>query len=139
MAVTRKEIAEKIKLTPAQNTKIQAIVEQMRAQQAELRTSFRPNFGAPGEGGGRPNVDPEEMRAQFEKMRQATETLQNQAISRISQLLTRPQKDAFNTLLGEDFDLSKLSQQRGPQGGRGGARRGGNGGQPGDRDQENPE
>jgi Spy/CpxP family protein refolding chaperone len=132
LAVARPEIASKIDVTPAQSQKIQAILEQMQAQQTQLREEQRQSFGGgPGGGGGRPDFNDPSFRAQIEKMQQASETIRNSTVSKVAQVLSRSQKDAFNKLMGKSFDMTKLQQRQGPGRGPGGA--GGPGGGRGNR------
>ncbi len=109
LAVARPEIAKRIDLSAAQSKQIQSIVTKMRSEQAQLRQGFRPPFGPPNEEGGPPNFDPQAMRAQFEQMRQASEAIEKKAVSQVAKVLKPSQKDAFNKLLGEPFDVSKLT------------------------------
>gem|GEM_PF-1879864 len=52
--------------------------------------------------------DSPEAKAQFAKMRDQSEQLQQRTITLISKVLTKKQKLAFNKMQGEPFDLDKL-------------------------------
>jgi hypothetical protein len=95
LAVARPEIASKLRLTPAQAQQVQAIMINLWRQQRALSMSLR----GPGA---------QVNNAQFEAGRQGAATLRKAAAQQIGRVLNRKQKDAFNKLLGEPFDLSKI-------------------------------
>lgn len=76
--------------------------------------------------GNRPDFNSPEMRERMATMGTAMEKLngdsakiEKEAESRIAKILTKKQKERFNSLLGEDFELAKLTQGMNPPGGPG--------------------
>jgi hypothetical protein len=145
LAVARKEIAAKLKLTATQSKKIKAIVDEM--QQTMARSMPRPpgdgfpgrppggggaqngevgggppqGGGNPGGGppqgrGGPPDFDNEEVRARFAKMREDGEKLRTAATKQVEEVLTKDQRVVFDKLLGKPFDFSTIRPGPGPGG-----------------------
>ncbi len=70
----------------------------------------------PRQGGGGPggfNRDSPEAKAQFAKMREEGDKIQQQTIAMVSKVLSKKQKLAFNKMLGEPFDFDKLTPGNG--------------------------
>ena len=114
MAVTRDEIAEKINLSDPQREAIREIIQEMRAAQGELLRSLSGGTGImvasvkADPAGGPPRPDPATM-DRLKKMHEGREKIQKTDLQRINKLLTKKQGAAFTKLMGEPFDLKKLS------------------------------
>ncbi len=110
-AISRPEVAEKLGITEAQHEQIREIME-------SNRQNMRPPQGGQGE---RP--DPEQMRAEMEKNREALNR-------KIVAVLSNSQKTAWQSMLGKAFKI--VNPQGGPgfggPGGPGGPGRGPGGG-----------
>ena len=100
MAITKEEVAAKLKLTDEQKQSIDEIV-------AEVADARREIFEQAGEG--------EDRRAAFGRMRQ----MQQEAGERILTMLDETQSDAWKAMLGSPFEFPR----RGPRGGGDGERR----------------
>jgi hypothetical protein len=92
LAVFRQEVASKLGLSPVQNRQIQATVFQMVQAGAMLQAGAG---GVPGQG-----MD-----------RSGRARLRDAAGQQIGRILTAKQRDAFNKMRGEPFDLSKIDPE----------------------------
>lgn len=114
MAVTRDEIAEKINLSDPQRETIQGIVQEMRDAQGELMRSLTGGTGMmvasakADPGGGPPRPDPATV-DRFKKMHEGRQQIRKTELQRINKLLTKKQGASLMKLMGEPFDLKKLS------------------------------
>jgi hypothetical protein len=91
LAVARPEIAAKLRLSDTQNEYVQGILVQMRREQ----------FMAMRQGAAEGQVDPSQSRAMAASLREG-------AVQEISKVIDRKQKAAFNKMLGEPFDTTKI-------------------------------
>ena len=117
LAVTKPDVATKIKLTSPQSRKVKTILSEMR--QAQFRGMPTPpgGGGPPGAGafpgggppGGRPDFNSEEFRAQLVKVMDEQKKIRAASTQKIAEILTKDQTAAFEKLLGEPFDLAKLN------------------------------
>jgi Spy/CpxP family protein refolding chaperone len=98
MAAARPEIAKKLNVTSAQSQKIQVIMQQMMVSHWQMMMMARQN-----------GIDPNGPRG---ALREQSATLRENAVQQIAKVLNRKQKDAFNAMLGEPFDLSKIDPDR---------------------------
>jgi hypothetical protein len=64
-------------------------------------------------GGGPPNFNNAEFRAQFAKIREATEKARTTATKAINEVLTKDQKADFDKMLGKPFDFSTIGPDPG--------------------------
>jgi hypothetical protein len=94
LAVARPEIAAKLRLNDNQNEYVQGIMMQMR----------RELFMAMRQGAAAGQFDPTQARAMATKLREG-------AVQEISKVIDRKQKAAFNKMLGEPFDVSKIESE----------------------------
>lgn len=139
-AIGRKDVAAKLKLTMAQTKKIQAILDELRRAQATAMPRFpgggggfpggngnangegdAPPGGGGSPGGGPPGFDNEEFRGKFAKLMEDQEKVRKTAGDKLAEILTADQKTAFDKLLGNPFDFTKIK----PPGKPGGRRPGG--------------
>lgn len=133
-AVIRTEVANKLKMFPAQIEQIKGIIEQGKGSQEKLRqTAMQDGFRSFGNFRDMSDTDRqkarEEMQKKMEKMKTDGDQLKSSTEQLIAKVLNARQKASFNKMLGEPFDLSKLEMNIGMFGGRGG--QGGPGGQGG--------
>ena len=94
LAVARPEVAAKLRLNPTQNEYVQGIVMQMRQQL----------FMGISQGAASGQFDPGQVRMLATRLREG-------AVGEIGKVLDRKQKNAFNKLLGEPFDISKIESE----------------------------
>ena len=100
LALGRQEIATRLKLTQNQNQAMQNVMA--RFQQSRFQTVVLARRAAmTGGGAGAQNVE------------QATIQLRKEAVQEIGKVVTRTQKDAFNEMLGDPFDIVKGTIERG--------------------------
>ena len=124
-AVIRPEVANKLKLFPAQTEQIKLIIEKGKSSQDEMRRSTMQG-GMRAFGNFRDMSDTdrqkarEEMQKTMEKVKAEGEQLKSSTEQLIAKVLNSRQKASFNKMLGEPFDLSKLQMNIGMFGGRGG-------------------
>jgi len=128
LAVTRPDIAEKLKITPEQSAQIQAIQTQSRdAQRQTFQQSMQQvnqQFqNADGSFNRQAMQEFMQSPAGQEMMQQrqvVAEQSREQMIAAIGNVLTKKQKDAYKKLLGKPFDVAQLNGgPGGPGGGRG--------------------
>jgi hypothetical protein len=98
LAAARPEIAEKLNITKTQNQKIQLVIQDMMRTQYQMVVMMRQS-----------GTYTSRMRSSI-----TTESakLRETAGQHISKVLSRKQKDTFNAMLGEPFDLSKIDPDR---------------------------
>ena len=94
LAVARPEVAAKLRLNPTQNEYVQGIMMQMRQQL----------FMGISQGAASGQFDPGQVRMLATRLREG-------AVGEIGKVLDRKQKNAFNKLLGEPFDISKIESE----------------------------
>lgn len=97
LAIARPEVAAKLRLTNNQGQFVQGIMNQMRN---ELFLTMQQAASAG-------QLDPNQFRTVSARLREG-------AVQEISKVIDRKQKDAFNKMLGEPFDVSKLDDETGP-------------------------
>ena len=101
---TMKEVAETLKLTDAQKTKVKGIMDEYTKDRAAIRTDI---FGETKKGkGGAP--DPEKTKDFNAK----SAKLAAEVMGKIAAELDDAQKTAWKGLVGEPFDLAKLQPAR---------------------------
>jgi hypothetical protein len=138
MAVADPAIADKLLMDEEQREAVKEIADNKRQAQGEIwRTAFagfggrggpggrgqggQPGQGGPGQGGQagvRPPVDPVVQQQRMEamqKIQEQTQSLDKDAIKALGRVLNKRQKTAFDKMMGEPFDLTKL-RGRGPGG-----------------------
>jgi hypothetical protein len=98
LAVARPEIASKLGLSPAQTQQIQATLFQMMQAQREFVMASAANANQTG------IPDPRQGAMARARMNQLRESAGQQ----IGRILNSKQKAAFNKLLGEPFDITKI-------------------------------
>jgi len=99
---TIKEVAETLKFTDAQKTKIKGLVEEYNKDRASISTDV---FGEKGKGGKGGAPDPEKTKEFATK----TAKLSTEVMGKIAAELDDTQKTAWKGLVGEPFDTSKLA------------------------------
>jgi hypothetical protein len=99
LAVSRPEIGKKIGLSQSQTQKVQLTMMQMMQAQRQMFLAAR--FGGNG-GNGMPEAD------QLAAWRAAMSKLRDDATRQLARILNAKQREAFNDLLGEPFDLAKI-------------------------------
>jgi hypothetical protein len=97
LAVARPEIASKLKLNGNQREYVQSIMMQMQRNQFMLFMRLRQSAAAGQAGPG-----------QFAQLRGMMADLRGDAVSQLGKVIDAKQKAAFNKMLGEPFDLTKL-------------------------------
>ncbi len=102
-AFTHEDVVEALKLTDSQKTSIKGLATDLGKDSAEIRTEA--GFGKGG-GGGKGTFDPEKMAEMNKKIQKAQKEYTAKAVD----LLTDDQKKTWKTLIGADFDLTKLQQ-----------------------------
>jgi hypothetical protein len=98
LATVQPEIATKLKMSTTQNQKIQGILMELAVAQRQMAVAIRQN-------GSYTNRQRDLITQQAAKLRET-------AVQQIAKILTRKQKDEFNRMLGEPFDLSKIDPDR---------------------------
>jgi hypothetical protein len=118
-ALARPELASRLNLGPDQVEQIQAIVSEMSAWKAQLVDS------PPGGSGATPTGGPAESAAQraadrrkaqdarVDRLTDALGGVEDRAAQQVLRVLTRRQRAAYQKMLGEPFDLSRLASGRG--------------------------
>jgi|GEM_PF-2107298 len=99
LAVSRSEIAHKLRLSETQNDYIQGIMLELQEQQRALYAEARRRAVTLSQ------LDP----SRFGQVRSEMAKLRDRAVQRIAKVLDRKQKLAFNKMLGAQFDLGKLN------------------------------
>ena len=95
LAVTRPDIASRLELSPAQKQNVQRTMLQMMQQQRMM-------FMAANQAGANGFADPLQQAA---AMRKETTRLRDAAAAQLARILTTKQKEGFNKMLGEPFDV----------------------------------
>jgi hypothetical protein len=129
MAVARPEVAEKLNMSPEQREVIAAKIAEYNAARQALwqsqldRLEHAPRAVRPPKAPDKPAktaaVSPEEkekarakdkdaLAARLRSMSEESARLHEEAVRQIGKEMTRRQKDAFNRMLGEPFDLTSL-------------------------------
>jgi hypothetical protein len=98
-AFTNEEVVDALKLTDSQKTSIKGLAGDFGKDSAEIRTEAGFGKGGGGKGG-----DPEKMAEMNKKIQKAQKEYTGKAVD----LLTDDQKKTWKTLIGADFDLTKL-------------------------------
>jgi hypothetical protein len=94
LAIARPEIAAKLRLNDTQNEFVQGVMMQMRQ---ELFVAMR-------QGAAAGQFDPAQARTMATQLRK-------NAVQEISKVIDRKQKAAFDKMLGEPFDVSKIDNE----------------------------
>lgn len=110
LAVARPEIAAKLGLSQQQTRQVQGTWLQMMQT---LRESTLAGQGGNGLGNGNGGFNPGMVQANLRD----TMKLRDAAAQQIGRILESKQKDAFNKMLGEPFDLAKIDPQLAGPGG----------------------
>jgi Spy/CpxP family protein refolding chaperone len=109
-ALLRPEVVRVLRLSEEQVEQLQAILDDLLSAHQQLRESLK------GAAAGIVEDDPERkaMRKEQEKaqLRAGSADLRGRTMQRINATLTRRQKEAFATLLGEPFDFARVRPQR---------------------------
>lgn len=100
LAVARAEIASRLGLTDDQSAQVRLIAIQLQQKQRQLFMTLRSN----GVTAGGPGFDRQAV-GQFTA---ASDRLRKEAVQQIARVLKKKQRDDFDKMLGEPFDLSKL-------------------------------
>jgi Spy/CpxP family protein refolding chaperone len=98
LATVQPDIAKKLKMSTTQNQKVQGIIMALAVEQRQMAVTVRQN-------GNYTNRQRDVITQQSAKLRET-------AVQQIAKVLTRKQKDEFNRMLGEPFDLSKIDPDR---------------------------
>ena len=94
LALGRKEIATKLRLNDNQNEQVQDVMGRFQRARFQLVMLARRAAVTGGDGG---NIE------------QSTKQLRQEAVQEIGKIATKAQKAAFNEMLGEPFDIKKIS------------------------------
>lgn len=97
LSIARQEVSAKLKLSPKQYQQVQDAVDQWRMAQRQLGFVVR-QAAANGQ------FDP----GQFAEMRKQVGVVREAASKQIGKVLTQKQRESFDELLGEPFDLTKI-------------------------------
>lgn len=97
LSVARPEIASRLRLNDTQREYVQSIVMQMQQTQFLLFARMR-------QGAAAGQVNP----GQVSQLREMMAKVRDEATQQVGKVIDRKQKDAFNKMLGEPFDLAKL-------------------------------
>ncbi|MDR3635826.1 MAG: hypothetical protein P4L84_18635 [Isosphaeraceae bacterium] len=100
LAVARPEVASRLGLTESQSNQVRVIAIQLQQAQRQLFMSLRMN----GVAAGGPGFNRDAV-VQFTA---ASNKLRKEAIQQIGRVLKSKQRDDFDKMLGEPFDLAKL-------------------------------
>jgi len=98
-AFTNEEVVDALKLTDSQKTSIKGLATDLGKDSAEIRSEA--GFG---KGGGKGMFDPEKMAEMNKKIQKVQKEYTGKAVD----LLTDDQKKTWKTLIGAEFDLSKI-------------------------------
>ena len=98
LAVSREDVARRLRLSEEQNASIREIMLGLQMQQRALVTDARRKVVTFSQ------LDP----SRFERVRGQMGKLRDKAVVEIGKVLERKQKVAFNKMLGAPFDLGKL-------------------------------
>lgn len=104
-AVARTEIGQKINLSTTQANQVQAIASQLQAGQLAMMEQHRDDFLERIGPASPAQVDPRMIQGAVKQAEQASQGLARQAETAINRLLKPAQKEAFQKLQGEPFDL----------------------------------
>lgn len=118
LALTDSKVASQMRLSPDQQRQITNIHTEYRTGQDEVRRSIMGSFGPGGRGqgnqgnsdnGGRPQFNPEEMRARMENMQKETEKVKKASSDKIVALLSAEQRQAWKSLQGKAFTFRAVN------------------------------
>jgi hypothetical protein len=104
LAVSRPEVASKLRLSPTQNDQVQGVMIQLQQRQRLLYAAARREARTFAQ------LDPE----RFRRVREQMAKTRDAAVARIGKVIDRRQKAAFNKMLGEPFDMAKLDPDTKP-------------------------
>jgi hypothetical protein len=104
LAVGRPDVAKKINLSAAQVKKVQAIAAETRNQIAQLGPIKPPPIDQPEPGG-------EQVQKNQSAEQPTLEQIQQDASTRVTEVLKPAQKEAFDQLLGPAFDVAKIRNE----------------------------
>ncbi|MFO0960795.1 MAG: hypothetical protein U0800_25725 [Isosphaeraceae bacterium] len=104
-AVARPEVARKLNLTNAQSNQVQMIASQLQAGQFEVMEQHRDEFLERLGADSPTQVDPRIVQDVVKRAEQANQGLVKRAEVAINRVLKPAQKEAFQKLQGEPFDL----------------------------------
>ncbi|SIO38701.1 hypothetical protein SAMN05444166_4288 [Singulisphaera sp. GP187] len=104
LAVARPDIAAKLGLKDTQRQYVQSIMTQMQQNQFLLFARMR-------QGAALGQVGP----GQIAQLRDMMEKVRDGAVQQLSKVIDAKQKNAFNKMLGEPFDLAKLDPGASPE------------------------
>ena len=118
-ALAKPEIAARVNLWPEQLEEIQGILGQMKDSQSQLwqdqlgRLRAADPGGVPKAAGKKEDKSQREQRetAQLDQMSKDSDTVRAGVIRQIGRVLTRRQRAAFEKMLGEPFDLTRLGPE----------------------------
>jgi hypothetical protein len=100
------EVVTSLKLTDSQKTSIKGLSGDFQKDSREIRSEAGLGGGGKGGGGGgRGGFDPEKM-AEVQKK---VQKVQKEYVSKAVDLLDDEQKKTWKSLIGEPFDLSKIT------------------------------
>ncbi|MGE3820914.1 MAG: hypothetical protein AB7I30_15990 [Isosphaeraceae bacterium] len=132
LAAISDTIAPKLGVTDMQKNQLQLGMQQAMQQlqpsapdRGQMGSIFRnPDGSRPSRDEMRQRMEDPAVKAQMEKMREQGEQFRDKLeaaqLKVVSKVLTKRQKDKFNSMLGKPFDVSLLDAGRGPGGRRGG-------------------
>jgi exonuclease VII large subunit len=122
LALVDSKVASHIRLTPDQQRQVTNILTEYRTGQDEVRRSVFGNFGpggrgpgagGPGQGnpggGGRPQFNPEEMRARMETMQKEMDKIKKASSDKVVALLSAQQRQAWKSLQGKAFTFRAVN------------------------------
>jgi Spy/CpxP family protein refolding chaperone len=98
-AINDPEVAKALELTDQQREQLKTLNEHHREQMTKLMAEMR-------------DVPPEQRAAKQAELREKAQAAAKDVVEKIEQLLTPEQKEKFEKLKGEKFDLSTLRQSR---------------------------
>jgi hypothetical protein len=97
------EVVSALNLTDSQKTSIKGYTTDFGKDRADINKEAGIGFG--GKGGGKGNFDPEKMQEATKKIQK----VQKEYVGKAVDSLTDEQKKTWKGLIGEAFDLSKLT------------------------------
>ncbi len=104
LAVSRPEIASKLRLNDSQNQQIQSIMLELQQRQRMMYAAARRQAVTLSQ------LDP----SRFGEVRKSMARVRDAAVQEVAKVLDRKQKLAFNKMLGEPFDIAKLDPEASP-------------------------
>lgn len=111
MAWDGPDLAERLKLTDDQVTRVRAIAEEGIREigtAALVPIVIDPKAGDPTAESIRKLLDSPEFQASTQKAREAARGAWTRAMRRLEEVLTEPQRTAYHAMLGAPFDLSRI-------------------------------